>query len=352
MPTTPDISVVVPTRNRAVALRRLIPSLQRCDADGLSWELIIVDNGSSDDTSAVCRAAAKSFGAGQLRYVEERVPGLHAGRHRGAREAASGVVAYLDDDVEVSPAWLRGFTESFADPEIEMVGGPVLPRYRADPPAWVASTWKRRPDGTVWCGYLGLLKSGDVDHEIEPWFVWGGNMAIRRETLLRLRGFHPDGMPWELRRYRGDGETGLSLKATKAGVRAWHCPRAVVYHDVAAERLTKDYFFKRSFLQGISDSFTAVRAQGGPVPPSHESPKSRIRSRMSRWLRHFDWSSQGAIDATLRAQLRAAQQKGFQYHQREIASDPALLAWVLREDFLEDAAPGADAPNWTHGQQS
>jgi len=332
----------VPTRNRATALQRLIASLAGGDVEGLSWELIVVDNGSSDDTAAVCRRAAESFRVGELKYVEEPIPGLHAGRHRGAREAAADVVAYLDDDVEVSATWLRAFAQSFADPGVEIVGGPILPRYQVDPPAWVAATWARQPDGTEWCGYLSLLKSGDAPHEIDPLFVWGGNMAIRRSTLVRLRGFHPDGLPWELRRYRGDGETGLSLKAVKAGIQAWHCPQALVYHDVSAERLTKDYFVRRTFLQGISDSFTAVRAQGGPVPPRRESVAGRVRSWARRSIKPRDRSERRAADADLQAQLREAHDDGFQFHQREIVSDPALLAWVLREDFMENAVPGAD----------
>jgi glycosyltransferase involved in cell wall biosynthesis len=326
-------------------VQRLIASLADGDVAGLSWELVIVDNGSTDDTPLVCRSAAAGFRDGMLRYVMEPTPGLHAGRHRGAREAAADVVAYLDDDVEVSATWLRAFTESFSDPGIEIVGGPIMPRYEIASPPWVASTWKTQPDGTTWCGYLSLLESGDAPHEIDPLFVWGGNMAIRRSTLFRLRGFHPDGMPWELRRYRGDGETGLSLKAIKAGVHAWHCPEALVYHDVSAERLTKDYFARRTFLQGVSDSFTAVRAQGGPAPLSRRSLAGRARSWARRSIDGRSRRERHSPDARLQARLRAAHDDGYQFHQREIASDPALLAWVLREDFLDDAIPGTDHPD-------
>ena len=272
----PDISVIAPTRDRSPALTRLVASLARCEAADISWELVVVDNGSSDDTASVAKIATGLLGDVPVRWFVESVPGLHAARHRGAREAGSDILVFVDDDIEASEMWLRAIWRAFRDPAVEIVGGPSLPRYRAPIPAWLGPLWTQEPDGASWCGYLSLLDFGSDVRRIDPAFVWGLNFAIRRETLQRLRGFHPDALPWALRRYRGDGETGLALKAKKAGVDAWYAPDALVYHDVPAERLSKEYFLRRPFLQGISDSFTAVRAQGRPsrCRPRRNDPES------------------------------------------------------------------------------
>jgi len=340
---TPIISIIAPTRDRSAALGRLAVSLTRCLDAGFPWELVVVDNGSTDDTAEVSRRAADALLGVTVKYVEESVPGLHAARHRGAREAEADVLVFVDDDIEVSPSWLPALRDEFLDSRVELVGGPSLPRYEVPPPHWIEWTWKWQPDGTRWCGPLSLLESGPSRHQIDPILVWGLNFAIRRDTLLRLRGFHPDALPWDLRRYRGDGETGLSLKARAEGVQAWYCPQALVYHDVPATRLTTEYFLRRSFLQGISDSFTVVRARRGLVPPDVESRYARARrlaghaSHPRRWLAGRDPA------AVLERRMREARADGYAFHQAEVASDPALLAWVLRDDYMGDADPRLQA---------
>lgn len=301
------------------------------------WELLIVDNGTEPDTAALCVKAAEWMPSGTLRYLREPVPGLHSGRHRGAEEARAELLLFVDDDIEASATLLSATAEAFTDPDVGIVGGPSLPRYERDPPQWIEATWVREI-GKSWCGYLSLLDFGAQPCDIDPIFVWGLNFGIRRELLYRLRGFHPDALPWELRRYRGDGETGLSLKARASGIRARYHPAALVYHEVPAGRLTEDYFLRRSFLQGISDSFTAIRAYGGIAPPEPLEARIKARARMLR--RRLD----GTGPDPLGRRLKHAHDEGFRFHQREAAGDAGLLAWVLRSDYMGCAVPGPNTP--------
>ena len=340
----PDISVIVPTRNRSSALANLLESLAECAPDGISWEVVVVDNGSTDDTPDVCQRAATVLPSGVMKYVREPAPGLHACRHRGALEASSDVLVFVDDDVRTTSSWLPALHNAFLDPDVELATGPCLPHYEVDPPAWVESTWSHRSGEGKWCGYLSLLDFGDTPREIDPTFVWGLNFAIRREAFQRLRGFHPDALPWELRRYRGDGETGLSLKARAAGAQAWYCPDALVYHCVPASRVTVEYFMRRSYLQGISDSFSDIRAMARQAESDGRSQRHATRWPLRRLLDSGRRVERHSHDARLRAELKIAHDQGYLFHLTAVVADSALLAWVLREDFMDGEWPGLSRP--------
>jgi hypothetical protein len=108
-------------------------------------------------------------------------------------------------------------------------------------------------------GYLSVLDFGDKIIEIDPGYVWGCNYSIRKNILLKAKGFHPDGFPQEMIKYRGDGETYVSDYIRQNNYKTIYNPKASVYHFVPKSRMTIDYFCKRAFNQGISDSYTEIR---------------------------------------------------------------------------------------------
>src|SRR6185295_7163545 len=152
------------------------------------------------------RDVMAAYSGNSIRYFLEKIPDLLSARHRGALEARSGVLIFVDDDIDVCPGWLSSILEGFNDPEVHLVGGRNLPLYEAAPPRWLDSFWTSTPYGGNMCVFLSLLDLGDTARIIDANYVFGLNLAIRRETLFQLGGFHPDGAPFELRRYQGDGE--------------------------------------------------------------------------------------------------------------------------------------------------
>src|SRR5829696_4271067 len=99
-----DISIVVPTRNRAGSLLQTLISIATVvDASRDAAEIIVVDNGSIDDTAGVCREVKQRFPKHNWRYFYDETPGLLTGRHLGARESEADILAYLDDDVVLAP---------------------------------------------------------------------------------------------------------------------------------------------------------------------------------------------------------------------------------------------------------
>jgi glycosyltransferase involved in cell wall biosynthesis len=208
-------------------------SIAKVVSDHANVEVLIIDNGSTDETSEVCEQVAKGHSQLCWRYFYDDMPGLLTGRHRGAKEAQGEILAYLDDDVLLGPTWLEALEDAFGDPRVGLVGGPSLPHYEVDPPPWLGKLWWDF-DGGRTCGSLSLIDLGKVRKFTDPCFVWGLNFSIRRRVFDDAGGFHPDCVPKALQRYQGDGETGLTLKIKEEGIAALYHPGLAVTHVIPA----------------------------------------------------------------------------------------------------------------------
>jgi glycosyltransferase involved in cell wall biosynthesis len=164
----PTISIIVPTMGRESYLEVTLTSLAAQDADE-PYEVLVVDDGSTDATPAVCREA----GVRALRQPERMGP--NAARNAGLRATSGELVVFADDDVEAPPGWLRAFSEGARRyPGAEAFGGPI--RARIEGPA---------PRG---CGRedppITTLDLGPSDCECDA--VWSANMMIRRTAFAKV----------------------------------------------------------------------------------------------------------------------------------------------------------------------
>jgi glycosyltransferase involved in cell wall biosynthesis len=329
-------SVIIPTRNRAYALERCLASLTRQTIDGVTFEVLVVDNGSSDHTSAVASAFEPRL---QMRYLHAPEPGLHVGRHAGWRASNADLLIFCDDDVEAEPSWVGAIIEAFEDPAVGLVGGNCYPRFEAPPPSWLMRWWHEPVGRGHALGHLSILDFGSGEFDIDPSFVWGCNFSVRRAALDAVGGFHPDGMPKEQLRFRGDGESHVAREMQRLGWRARFTSAASVHHQVSAQRMTAVYFEQRAFAQGISDSYSAVRREGQAqlgalfrarlaLAPCARELRERWRARATR----SDATARMLLDIKLRTDR--AYWAGFRFHQAQVRADGQLLAWVLQESYL------------------
>jgi glycosyltransferase involved in cell wall biosynthesis len=302
------------------------------------FEVIVIDNGSTDNTVNICETYLRKIL--NFRFTHEPIPGLHAGRHAGMKTARGGILVYSDDDIQAHSTWLEGIAETFKDPSAHLVGGRILPLYEGSPPEWMEAFWNTDEYGRL-CGPLSLLDLGTEMKVIDPDYIWGLNYAIRKQSLLELGGFHPDAFPWELRRYRGDGETGLSRKAKKLGLRAMYQPKALIYHRIPAARMTVEYFKRRAFLQGISDSYTHIREKAEKVDIASDRLFDRKFSfdKAKQQIKHLFARNSFNRIKRIKGEVRHAYDMGYTFHQNEVRKDQELLQWVLKEDYWEYQLP-------------
>lgn len=321
------ISVVIPTRNRADLLAQTLESLTQQTLDSSEFEILVVDNGSNDTTSDVIELYKSRFS--NLIGIYDAQPGLHVGRHAGMLASKGDLLVFADDDIAALPTWLESIRNTFMDSKAAMVGGNNYPLFIGESPGWLKKMWNRpHLKGCKAIPALSVIEFIQTPKEISPYYIWGCNFAIRKDVLLAAGGFHPDGMPKELIRFRGDGETHVSRFVEESGMKCLFHPGASVYHKVTPERMTFEYFYQRGFNQGVSDSYTALRSQNEEknVPTNrswiYRAVKWGIRKILS--LRDDIEIKQALI------QLEIGHCEGFAFHQRSYREDPEVQEWVHR----------------------
>jgi GT2 family glycosyltransferase len=235
------ISAVVCTYNRARLLRQMLESFfAQPDLESQEYELIVVDNNSSDATPSVVEACGPRPG---LRYVLEKRQGLSCARNRGTEEAHGDIVAFLDDDVIVGDHWLTALQACFEATHADAVGGRSHLTYEAHPPAWLGHHFR------VCLSEVDLgpqRQTRSTAHRLH-----GLNLAFRKSTLQSVGGFD------ETLGRRGSGmlageEYAVLSRIIGAGGRIVYEPDATVWHVIERTRLTWDYFRRLSLGTGRS----------------------------------------------------------------------------------------------------
>jgi glycosyltransferase involved in cell wall biosynthesis len=245
----PDISVVLPTYNRAAWARQALESVlaQRTSA---RYEVIVVDNNSSDDTRAQIERVV-SDGASCVRYVLETRQGVSHARNAGIAAAGAPIIAFLDDDIRVEPDWLETICQVFAaHPEIACVGGKVLPLWGGTPPAWLTRDH--------WAP-IALLDFGDAPQILSAGnrrCLLSANLACRRELFDQVGRFRP-----ELQRIK-DGIGSMEdyewlLRLWEAGGEALYVPELRAWTEVPVSRMTRAYH--RRWHSGHGHYFALVK---------------------------------------------------------------------------------------------
>ncbi|SMC26320.1 Glycosyltransferase, GT2 family [Desulfacinum hydrothermale DSM 13146] len=259
-----DLSVVICTYNRSYNLPRCLEGLARQqDAAQISWEVVLVDNNSRDNTARVAKRLAKRLPL-DLNYVFEGEQGLSAARNRGVRQARGRFLIFIDDDILVSSRWLRSAWDAFRSSGADAVGG----RIHLDPgvplPRWIDRELR---------GFLGHQDYGESPLFLDgiTRYPFGGNMAVTRQAFHRVGGFDTSyGRKGEGKKagelFKGM-ETNFFRRLAGLGGKIFYEPAMVVYHRVEPHQLRRSYFrkihFNAGYQKGYLDGLPAGRRLAG-----------------------------------------------------------------------------------------
>ncbi len=228
------------TADRWRLLERAVDSVERQD---VPCELtIVIDHNDALLVQARARWPAHNVLANRF----DR--GLSGARNTGVdASASSDAIAFLDDDAEAQPGWLRVLTAPFGDPRIGLVAGRVEPEWVGEQPAWFPSEFL----WVVGCSYVGL-----PDHASDVRNPIGASMAVRATVFDSVGGF-VHGIGRIGRVPLGCEETELAIRAGKNGYRVRYEPSSRVRHHVPASRATVAYFLRRCYAEGVSKALVA-----------------------------------------------------------------------------------------------
>ena len=235
------------TYNRAAYLADTLDSLAGMPAaPGFSWDVLVVDNNSSDETRSVVEARVAGYPV-RLTYQFEARQGKSNALNAGMAAARATIIVFTDDDVKVGAGWITAAVRPLLDrADLDYTGGPVRAIWGAPRPAWLDES-----------GNLG----GTIavkDHGAEP-FVFedarktplGVNMAVRRSLIERVGGFRPD-LGRNGQALLGQEQAEFFYRCRAVGARGLYVPEMVLDHVVPASRLTREYFRRWWYWKGVS----------------------------------------------------------------------------------------------------
>lgn len=247
------ITVALCTWNRCARLRHALARLAQLDTADIDWELVVVDNASTDRTSEVLADAPSVL---PMRVEQEPRLGISHARNRAMRAAHGRWIAWIDDDVLVDPGWLRAYRRAVERwGEAAFFGGPIQPRFEREPPAWLKANESRL------AGVYVLRDLGPAPVELGDATVpWGANMVVRTDVARQV--------PYDPRlglvgRDRVGGvETQHLRRIIALGHRGWWVPDARVQHVIGADRLTLDHV--RRYFEGMGRTIGLKHGDGLP----------------------------------------------------------------------------------------
>jgi len=250
----PDVllTVAICTHNRAAYLELALQSLWAQSAAASAFDVLVVDNASSDATPAVVERARAS--RPDIRYVREPKLGLSHARNRAIAETQSPVIAFLDDDAIAAPLWVERLLHCFTQlsPRPVAVGGPIHPIWEAPRPPWLADSL---------LGYITVLeRRGSAHLDLSKQLIFGANMAFDRQALVDIGGFSV--ALGRVGERLLSGEEMLLLRQLHArGACGYYDEQASVRHHVAASRLSKSWFYRRIYWDGLSTALINIELQ-------------------------------------------------------------------------------------------
>ncbi|NIA16203.1 MAG: glycosyltransferase [Nitrospiraceae bacterium] len=244
---TQTITVVVCTYNRCGMLRDALESVVHQEpSNGFTYDVLVVDDGSTDDTAAVVKAAAQVASEVPVHYVHQAQSGVSAARNRGVAESTADWIAFFDDDQLASPTWLSNLLAVATEHQAKCVGGAIL----LDMPEECTP-----PLGPVCRSMLGEHPyRGAPAPARRRHLPSTGNLLVARKVFGEIGAFDPS--------LHSSEDTDFISRVIRSGIKTWSAPDAAVHHRIMPHRLRDGYFRWASSRWGMHLAMFDARNSG------------------------------------------------------------------------------------------
>ncbi len=242
------ISVILCTYNRDKYIYNVLKSVAENDYPHDQYEVVLVNNNSTDGTENECRRFQADYPDIRFRYFLETNQGLSYARNCGIRNAQGDLLVYVDDDATVNPEYLRTYSDFFTHhPEAVAAGGPILPVYETKEPEWMTHYTRQL--------ITGKLFLGNNQREFPRGAFPGGGNACYRKSVFDTVGLFNVELGRKGNSLIGAEEKDLFDKMTTHGMHFYYLPNAILYHIIPPHKLTQDYFDRLTYSIGVSERY-------------------------------------------------------------------------------------------------
>ena len=239
-------SIIICTYNREKYILSLLESIASQDFPRQSYEIVLVNNNSTDRTEELCTQFCQRHPDIHFHYCVESQQGLSHARNRGIAESQGEYLIYVDDDATVFPDYLQAYSQFFQTcPDILAAGGPIIPVYEENPPAWLTHFTKELLTGYLYRGD----KTGFFTRGKYP----GGGNACYRKIFFKQFGLFNVALGRKGNNLIGAEEKDLFSRFLAAGNKIGYVPKAGIYHCIPPEKLTREHLIRLSYSIGVSE---------------------------------------------------------------------------------------------------
>lgn len=246
----PKISLVICTYNRDRYILQALESIDAQTADKTLFELVVIDNNSTDNTASIVKKFISEHPGLDAHYFFETNKGLSFARNRGITEARSPILCYIDDDVILSTGYVQEMISFFeSHPHATGVGGKVIPKYESGTePAWMNKYLN---------GFVGRVDHGTEIKKYDQSMKYpaGCNMTYTKDILHKAGGFNND------LTFRSDDKY-MFYKVSEISDEIYYLPSAYLQHYIDSHRLTFDNF-RKLFLKTGNEEKIRIRKESG-----------------------------------------------------------------------------------------
>ena len=241
------ISVIIPTFNRSEKIGLVIEALSRQNIPAKEFEILVIDNNSSDNTKEVITYNIKKYTNINIQYFFEGQQGLNFARNCGVQQAHSNIIAFIDDDAIPQSNWVKMLLESYSDSSIGCVGGKIIPSFPGEVklPSWISNIFNGYFSGFD----LGITHIKELTEK--DGFPYGANISFKKEAIISAGLFNP-ALDRCGKNLIAGGETEMCIRLYRIGWKILYNPRAVVHHLISPDRLKRNYFLEHVKGEGIT----------------------------------------------------------------------------------------------------
>jgi glycosyltransferase involved in cell wall biosynthesis len=254
------ITVALCTHNHADRLERSLNDLGKITSPSRPWEILLVDNASTDKTPGLLADRSWRPPGIPVRIVNEEKLGLSNARNRALKEARGKYLLFVDDDETPDPQWLTAYEHDMLAYSPDALGGRINVMFEhGDRPSWLQDEL---------LGFIGYLDHGEGCWLTDPTTpFYGGNFAVRNDIFAEVGEFDAD-LGRRGRINAGGEDTEFYRRLVARGLSVRWVPDAIINHRIRADKLRRSYFLELHYRQGLAEG-SRNRGAAARLPPKY-----------------------------------------------------------------------------------